>query len=108
MNDSKHDLGGQPAWTFARADALPPYAFVTTDAAKAKVVAAGHDLIDLGLGNPDRATPREIVDVLHAAADVGQNHRYYPGRGLPELRGELAAWYARRYHVAFDPEREIV
>jgi alanine-synthesizing transaminase len=98
----------EPAWPFPRADALPPYAFVTTDAAKARVRAAGADLIDLGLGNPDRPTPREILEVFHAAADIGENHRYHPGRGLLELRRACAAWYARRYGVKFDPEREVI
>ena len=98
----------EPAWPFLRADALPPYAFVTTDAAKAKVIAAGADLIDLGLGNPDRGTPQEIVDVLHASADVPRNHRYHPGRGLVELREACAAWYARRYSATLDPTSEII
>src|SRR5678816_3029373 len=98
----------EPKWPFPRADALPPYAFVTTDAAKAKVLAAGADLIDLGLGNPDRATPREILEVFHAASDVGANHRYHPGRGLPDLRKACAAWYARRYDVKLDPETEVI
>jgi alanine-synthesizing transaminase len=98
----------EPKWPFPRADALPPYAFVTTDAAKAKVLASGADLIDLGLGNPDRSTPREILEVFHAAADVGKNHRYHPGRGLPELRQAFAAWYKRRYDAAFDPDKEII
>lgn len=98
----------EPKWPFPRADALPPYAFVTTDAAKAKVLAAGADLIDLGLGNPDHATPKAILDVFHAAADVGKNHRYHPGRGLPELRKAFAAWYLRRYSAKFDPDTEII
>ena len=98
----------EPAWPFPRADALPPYAFVTTDAAKAKVVAAGADLIDLGLGNPDRPTPRPILDVFHAAADIGKNHRYHPGRGLRELRQACSAWYTRRYSASFDPDREVI
>lgn len=98
----------EPVWPFLRADALPPYAFVTTDAAKAKVIAGGADLIDLGLGNPDHGTPKEIVDVLHASADVSKNHRYHPGRGVPELRAACAAWYARRYGVTFDPASEII
>lgn len=98
----------EPKWPFPRADALPPYAFVTTDAAKAKVLAAGADLIDLGLGNPDHATPKPILDVFHAAADVGKNHRYHPGRGLPELRQAFAAWYLRRYNAKFDPDTEII
>jgi alanine-synthesizing transaminase len=97
-----------PNWPFPRADALPPYAFVTTDAAKARVKASGADLIDLGLGNPDRPTSREILDVFHAAADIGENHRYHPGRGLLQLREACAAWYARRYSASFDPATEII
>lgn len=98
----------EPVWPFLRADALPPYAFVTTDAAKARVLAAGADLIDLGLGNPDRPTPRAILEVLHQSADVGKNHRYHPGRGLLELRRACSAWYTRRYGVSFDPETEVI
>jgi alanine-synthesizing transaminase len=95
-------------WTFPRAEALPPYAFVTTDAVKARVRAAGADIIDLGLGNPDRPTPPEIVAQLHASADTTENHRYHPGRGLAPLRAAAAAWYARRYGVSFDIEREVI
>jgi alanine-synthesizing transaminase len=98
----------EPKWPFPRADALPPYAFVTTDAAKAKVLASGADLIDLGLGNPDKGTPREILEVLHKTADVEKNHRYHPGRGLPELRRSFAAWYQRRYGATFDVDSEII
>jgi len=95
-------------WPFPRADALPPYAFVVTDAAKAKARAQGADLIDLGLGNPDRPTPPEIVAELHKAADIGQNHRYHPGPGLRALREAAARWYQRRYRVPFDSETEVV
>ena len=96
------------AWTFPRADELPPYAFVVTDAVKAKVRAAGADLIDLGLGNPDQPTPAVIVERLHAAADLGVNHRYHPGRGIPVLRQAAARWYERRYGVRFDVDQEVI
>jgi alanine-synthesizing transaminase len=95
-------------WTFPRAQALPPYAFVVTDAVKARVRESGVDIIDLGLGNPDQPTPPEIVAQLHATADTTENHRYHPGRGLLPLRAAAAAWYARRYGVAFDVEREVI
>jgi alanine-synthesizing transaminase len=95
-------------WTFSRAQALPPYAFVVTDAVKDRVRRAGADLIDLGLGNPDRPTPPEIVAQLHATADTTENHRYHPGRGLLVLRNAAAGWYARRYGVRFDIETEVI
>ena len=95
-------------WTFPRAQALPPYAFVVSDAVKARVRATGADIIDLGLGNPDQPTPPEIVAQLHATADTTDNHRYHPGRGLPPLRKAAAAWYERRYGVRFDVEREVI
>jgi alanine-synthesizing transaminase len=95
-------------WTFSRAQALPPYAFVVTDAVKERVRATGADIIDLGLGNPDQPTPPAIVAQLHATADTTENHRYHPGRGLPALRNAAAAWYARRYGVRFDIEREVI
>ncbi|MCA9593364.1 MAG: aminotransferase class I/II-fold pyridoxal phosphate-dependent enzyme [Myxococcales bacterium] len=95
-------------WSFPRAEALPTYAFVATDAVKNRAIAAGAQLIDLGLGNPDRPTPQVIVDQLHAAADVGKNHRYHPGRGLPALRKAIVSWYHRRHHVSFDVDREVV
>ena len=95
-------------WTFSRAQALPPYAFVVTDAVKERVRAGGADIIDLGLGNPDRPTPPEIVALLHTTADATENHRYHPGPGLGALRRAAAAWYARRYGVRFDVEREVI
>ena len=95
-------------WTFPRAQALPPYAFVVSDAVKARVRATGADIIDLGLGNPDQPTPPEIVAQLHATADTTENHRYHPGRGLLPLRKAAAAWYERRYGVRVDAEREVI
>jgi alanine-synthesizing transaminase len=95
-------------WPFPRADALPTYAFVATDTVKKQVIESGADLIDLGLGNPDKPTPQSIIDQLHLSADVGKNHRYHPGRGLPALRKAISGWYERRYRVAFDQETEVL
>lgn len=95
-------------WPFPRAEALPTYAFLVTDEAKARVRDAGIQIIDLGLGNPDRPTPAAIVGKLHEAADIGRNHRYHPGRGLLELRQAYCRWYERRYGARFDAEREVI
>jgi alanine-synthesizing transaminase len=97
-----------PTWPFPRAEMLPPYGFVITDAVKARVREGGADIIDLGLGNPDTPTPRPIVERLHETADATENHRYHPGRGLLPLRVAASAWYERRYGVRFDPEQDLV
>jgi len=96
------------AWTFPRAELLPTYAFVASDAVKAKVRATGADLIDLGLGNPDRPTPEVIVDQLKVAAEHGKNHRYHPGRGLLDLREAVSEWYQRRYRVTFAADHHLM
>ena len=95
-------------WSFPRAEALPTYAFVVTDEVKARTRATGAEIIDLGLGNPDRPTPEPIVKKLEEAARVGANHRYHPGRGLPALRQAIAGWYQRRYKASFDPDRDVI
>jgi alanine-synthesizing transaminase len=95
-------------WSFPRADSLPPYGFVMTDEVKARVRATGANIIDLGLGNPDRPTPQPIVDRLIETSSVGKNHRYHPGRGLLPLRQAASAWYERRYGVRFGVEDELV
>ncbi|HET9959870.1 MAG TPA: aminotransferase class I/II-fold pyridoxal phosphate-dependent enzyme [Polyangiaceae bacterium] len=105
---SQPSMDTPTAWPFPRTDTLPPYGFGVTDAVKARVIAQGADLIDLGLGNPDRPIPPEIVERLQEAIGIAGNHRYFPGRGLEVLRRALAAWYARRYGVGIDPEHEIV
>jgi alanine-synthesizing transaminase len=96
------------SWSFPRAEALPAYGFVITDAVTARVRASGADLIDLGLGNPDKPPPRAIIERMHEATDIAKNHRYHPGRGLLALREQAAAWYDKRYHTRFDPQQEII
>ncbi|GAC1319224.1 MAG: LL-diaminopimelate aminotransferase [Thermoleophilaceae bacterium] len=65
-------------------------------------------MISLGIGDPDRPTPRLVVDSLaEAAADPG-THQYPSNRGRVEFRGAVAGFYERRFGVALDPEREII
>ena len=93
---------------FHRIRRLPPYVFSEVNAMKAAARAAGQDIIDLGMGNPDGATPPPIVDKLVEAARNPRTHRYSTSRGIPGLRRAQAAYYRRRFGVALDPETEIV
>ena len=93
---------------FHRIKRLPPYVFAEVNAMKAKARAAGEDIIDLGMGNPDTATPQHIVDKLIETVADPRTHRYSNSRGIPGLRKANAAYYARRFNVDIDPESETI
>lgn len=75
---------------------------------KASARAAGRDIIDLGMGNPDLPTPQSIVDKLCDTVRDPRTHRYSSSKGIPGLRKAQAAYYARRFGVKLDPETQIV
>ena len=75
---------------------------------KARARASGEDIIDFGMGNPDLPTPEHIVEKMVETVRNPRTHRYSVSRGIPGLRRALAGYYARRFDVGLDPEREIV
>ncbi len=87
---------------------LPPYLFLEIDRAKRKARQQGRDIIDFGIGDPDRPTSAHIINALAKAARDPANHRYALDQGMPVLRREIAAWYKRRFGVLLDPETEIL
>src|SRR6059036_1191372 len=93
---------------FYRIKRLPPYVFSEVNALKAQARAAGRDVIDLGMGNPDGPTPSHIVAKLVEAAQNPKTHGYSVSRGIAGLRRACAGYYARRFGVELDPEREVI
>ncbi len=93
---------------FHRIKRLPPYVFAEVNALKAKARAAGDDIIDFGMGNPDQPPPRHVIDKLASVAQDPRVHRYSASRGIPGLRKANAAYYARRFGVELDPETETI
>ena len=93
---------------FHRIKRLPPYVFNIVNDLKLSARRRGEDIIDLGMGNPDMATPKHIVDKLVEAANNPRNHRYSVSRGIYKLRLAIADWYKRRYDVYLDPEEEAI
>jgi alanine-synthesizing transaminase len=93
---------------FRRITGLPPYVFTIIDGLKVEARRAGHDVIDLGFGNPDIPSPELAVEKLAEAAHNTRNHRYSASRGIPKLRQALADLYKRRFDVDLDPEREVI
>lgn len=93
---------------FSRIQRLPPYIFNITGEMKVAARRRGEDIIDFGMGNPDGATPRHIVDKMIEAALKPVTHRYSVSRGLPRLRKSICGWYKSRYNVDLDPESEAI
>src|SRR5688572_13547982 len=93
---------------FPRLAELPPYILAAVDEKKDELRAAGVEVFDFGLGNPDRASPPAAVEELRRAAAETALHRYQPSPGLLPLRRQICAWYQRRYGVTLDPLTEAV
>jgi alanine-synthesizing transaminase len=93
---------------FYRIKRLPPYVFAEVNALKARARAAGRDVIDLGMGNPDGPTPDHIVKKLVETVQNPRTHGYSVSRGIAGLRRAQAAYYARRFGVSLDPETEVI
>jgi len=87
---------------------LPPYLFAELDRKKEEVRARGVDIIDLGVGDPDRPTPKHIVDRMKRETAVPANHQYPSYEGLLSFRSAAANWYRRRFGVSLDPSSEVV
>jgi alanine-synthesizing transaminase len=87
---------------------LPPYVFAEVNAMKARARAAGEDIIDFGMGNPDLPTPPHIVEKLIEAVQDPKTHRYSNSRGIPGLRRAICAYYKKRFNVTLDPESEAI
>lgn len=83
---------------------LPPYLFVRLDEMKNEVKARGVDVIDLGIGDPDRPTPGHIVAAGVKAMEDPAHHRYPSSAGLASFREAAANWMARRFGVEVGPE----
>lgn len=93
---------------FPRIKRLPPYVFNIVNQRKATFRAAGEDIVDFGMGNPDQAAPKHIVSKLVEAAQREDTHRYSLSRGIPRLRKSICDWYLRKFNVELDPEEEAI
>nr|VFK26471.1 MAG: alanine-synthesizing transaminase [Candidatus Kentron sp. MB]VFK30364.1 MAG: alanine-synthesizing transaminase [Candidatus Kentron sp. MB]VFK75187.1 MAG: alanine-synthesizing transaminase [Candidatus Kentron sp. MB] len=93
---------------FSRIKRLPPYVFNIVNELKSEARARGEDIVDFGMGNPERPTPQHIVDKLVEAARRHNTHRYSLSRGIPRLRRAICHWYKHRFDVELDPEDEAI
>lgn len=72
-----------------------------------RLEAEGRDIIHLEIGEPDYATPQNIVDAAIRALNGGATH-YTPASGIPIAREATAAYVARRTGVATAVENIVL
>ena len=91
-----------------RLQKLPPFLFAEIDKKKKAALAAGRDVINLGVGDPDRPTPAPIIKSLQHHVENPAFHQYALDQGAPEFRRSIAAFCQKRYGIELDPASEIL
>lgn len=91
-----------------RINELPPYLFAEIDAKIEELTKQGVDVIDLGIGDPDLPTPKNIIEALERAANDPANHRYPSYVGMLSFREAAADWMKARFGVEVDAESEVL
>ncbi|MBD8067431.1 pyridoxal phosphate-dependent aminotransferase [Bacillus sp. PS06] len=86
---------------------MPKQFFATLVQKVGEVIAQGHDVINLGQGNPDQPTPSHIVSSLQESCEQPIHHKYSPFRGHGFLKEAVSTFYKREYGVELDPEKEV-
>src|SRR5450756_1703506 len=71
------------------------------------IAATMHDVISLGIGEPDFVTPEPIINAGIDSMRRGETH-YTSNSGTVELRRGLSDYINQRYHVEYDPEAELL
>ena len=101
-------MSGKIRHDFDKLNRLPPYVLSEVINLMKSARRAGDDIVDLGMGNPDMATPEHVIEKICEAARSPKNHRYSASRGIPNLRAAICEWYQRRHGVELDPETEAI
>jgi len=68
----------------------------------------GIDVINLGIGNPDRSPSSVVLDELKSSSENKNNHGYQSYIGIPELRNAFSSWYQKYFKVEINPANEIL
>jgi LL-diaminopimelate aminotransferase len=91
-----------------RLSRIAPYLFAELERKIAEKKAAGIDVINLGIGDPDTPTYPEIVAAGQSALADPATHQYPSNRGRDDFREAIAAFYERRFGVTLDPAGEVI
>ncbi len=91
----------------SRLSPVKPSASAWVSQAARELKAQGHDVIDMGLGEPDFDTPEHIVEAAYAAAKAGET-KYPPNDGTAAMKRAVADKFSRDNGVDFDAKEILV
>lgn len=90
-----------------RVNSIKPSPTLAVAAKAAELKAAGRNIISLGAGEPDFATPTHIKEAAKAAIDANFT-RYTQVDGIPDLKQAICAKFARDNDLQYKPEQILV
>lgn len=93
---------------FYLTEKLPPYIFAEIYKLKQEAIANGIDIIDFGMGNPDSAPPKHVMDKLSEISQNPKLYGYSTVGGIDALKQSHANYYKRRFNVDLDPKSECL
>src|SRR5437588_1156116 len=103
-----HVMTGPSMITISKlASAVQPSATMAAGAKARQLRAAGVQVFDFSLGEPDQPTPEHICQAALKAMKDGHTH-YTPANGIPELKAAVAKWYGRFHGREVKPEQVII
>jgi len=89
-------------------DGLPQYLFGMIHDLKERKLNSGHDMIDLGMGNPTDPPPTRVIRKLYDCMNAPQAHRYPVAGGIASLKRQISEMYKHDYHVDINAENEVI
>jgi LL-diaminopimelate aminotransferase len=92
-----------------RLEKIPPYLFAEINRKREELITQGVDIINIGVGDPDKPTPTHIIQALHEAIEDPSTHNYPPYEGTQEFREAAVKWMERRFGVIdLNPNTEVI
>ena len=73
-----------------------------------RLIAEGKPILNLGIGSPDLAPDRSVIEALKFTAENEQAHGYQGYQGIAQLRAAMATYYENAFGVQLDPNAEIL
>ena len=91
-----------------RIEGVDEYYFSTKLREVNRLIAEGKPILNLGIGSPDLAPDRSVIEALKTTADNEQAHGYQGYQGIAQLRAAMATYYENAFGVPLDPNAEIL